>query len=172
MYVKGMSYLHVMGIIHRDLKAENIFVDRHYIAKIGDFGLSRKKGVDLNRSPNYGGEYAAGTPGYIAPEILAGDPNISKPYSTMSDVFAMGMLIWECVTGEYPFVSKYDLDSVAIANAIVDGERPVIPDSCPEKMKVILLDCWEDDPYDRPTFDEIGVGLRHIARSDSDLNRS
>lgn len=89
---RGVSYLHDHGVVHRDLKPANVFVEHGHV-KIGDYGLSRRI------SGSMGGEMTrkVGTPYYMAPEIKNGN------YSTSIDVYALGVILFEMLTGHPPF---------------------------------------------------------------------
>ena len=89
---RGVGYLHNQGVVHRDLKPGNIFIE-HGFLKIGDYGLSRRisgsEGGDLSRG--------VGTPYYMAPEIKNGN------YTASIDIYACGIILYEMVTGLRPF---------------------------------------------------------------------
>ena len=89
---EGLAHAHKAGIIHRDIKPANILLDPEAHAKIGDFGLA-------SHSDSVGGEHMAfGTPGYAAPEILENSTDIGVP----SDIFAVGVILYELLTGFIP----------------------------------------------------------------------
>lgn len=90
--VRGLAYLHDRGIVHRDLKPENIFYEDGY-AKIGDYGLSKY----ISASRQSGQTISVGTVHYMAPEIGSGS------YSQGIDIYALGIIFYELLTGRVPF---------------------------------------------------------------------
>ncbi|KAF8403221.1 hypothetical protein HHK36_011320 [Tetracentron sinense] len=92
---KGMNYLHRHNppIVHRDLKSPNLLVDKNYTVKVCDFGLSRLKANTFLSSKS-----AAGTPEWMAPEVLRDEPSNEK-----SDVYSFGVILWELVTLQQPW---------------------------------------------------------------------
>ncbi len=92
---KGLAYLHDRGIVHRDLKPGNIFYDDGYV-KIGDYGLSKHMSV----SRHSGQTVSVGTVHYMAPEIGSGS------YSKAIDVYALGVILYEMITGRLPFTGS------------------------------------------------------------------
>ncbi len=90
---KGLSYLHECGIVHRDLKPSNIFYENGYV-KVGDYGLTKA----ISASRHSGHTITVGTVHYMAPEIGAGN------YNYGIDIYALGVLLYEMLTGEVPFI--------------------------------------------------------------------
>ncbi|CAI5993961.1 unnamed protein product [Closterium sp. NIES-64] len=138
---RGMLCVQRMSIVHRDLKSANCLVDKHWCVKICDFGLSRlaPDGLVLGRT-------AAGTPEWMAPELLR-----NEPCSFKCDVFSMGVIMWELVTLRRPWEDVKNPLEVAYAVAHRNARLPV-PDGM---LGQLIADCWEDDPERRPNFEQI-----------------
>jgi serine/threonine protein kinase len=104
---KGLRYLHTYGVIHRDLKPQNIllFYDEatlSYVAKIADFGVSTAAQMTSTRGTSHGDKGSVGTAQYMAPELHDPEPSES-PYTKAVDIFSYGILINELLTGEIPW---------------------------------------------------------------------
>eukprot|EP01105_Mastigella_eilhardi_P027843 TRINITY_DN882_c0_g1_i1.p1 TRINITY_DN882_c0_g1~~TRINITY_DN882_c0_g1_i1.p1 ORF type:complete len:546 (+),score=131.70 TRINITY_DN882_c0_g1_i1:1200-2837(+) len=138
---RGMLYLHKQGVLHGDLKPDNLFVDRHYDAKIGDFGLSKIRQItqSLRHTTAQGC-----TPAYSSPEQF----NLSL--SQASDVFSFALTAYHIWTGRIPFVATPS----EIKTRICGGERPPV-DNLPEDQKTLLANCWKHEPKERWTFAQI-----------------
>ena len=148
----GMSYLHRHQIIHRDLKTLNVHLDENFYPKIADFEFSK---VDFQQSVGYvihsDGELK-GSQNYLSPEIWT-----EYKYSTASDVYAYGMLIYEIITQNVPFLG---IPSYRVMQKVTHNERPEIDNSIPEAYNELMKLCWCQTIKDRPTFDEILLKLR------------
>ncbi|MBN2592112.1 MAG: serine/threonine protein kinase, partial [Sedimentisphaerales bacterium] len=92
---KSLSFLHECGIVHRDLKPSNIFYENGYV-KVGDYGLAKA----ISASRHSGHTITVGTVHYMAPEIGAGS------YNRSIDIYALGVLLYEMLTGDVPFVGS------------------------------------------------------------------
>lgn len=94
--LNALEYIHAHGVVHRDLKPENIMVDEHDSVKLIDFGIASKEG---SRRLTYTGfSQALGTPDYISPEQVKG-----KRGDQRSDIYAMGVILYEMLSGRTPF---------------------------------------------------------------------
>ncbi|MBI4533395.1 MAG: PQQ-binding-like beta-propeller repeat protein [Candidatus Melainabacteria bacterium] len=93
----GLSFAHKRGVVHRDIKAENIFLTEEGDLKIGDFGLARLAAGRVRTRTLAG----MGTPAYMSPELCRGDPQDHR-----SDIYSMGVLFFEVATGELPYRAK------------------------------------------------------------------
>ncbi|XP_055678262.1 serine/threonine-protein kinase Nek5-like [Lutzomyia longipalpis] len=111
----GLDYLHMRNIIHCDLKPENVLLDAHMRVKIADFGISI---ISENPSKPVQGE-AFGTPIYMAPEVYT-----MRSYSSSSDVWALGVVLYEMCTFHPPFVGS-TIDQ--LSHAIHSGDFTPIP---------------------------------------------
>lgn len=107
---EGLALAHRMGIVHRDLKPDNVLVTPAGYPKIADFGLAKRiRGSSLQA-------HLAGTPHFMAPELLQGDPA-----TPASDVFALGVCYYQMLTGRFPFEGE-SINS--LMGAILGGEYP------------------------------------------------
>uniref|UniRef100_A0A2P2JZV6 Uncharacterized protein MANES_06G025700 n=2 Tax=Rhizophora mucronata TaxID=61149 RepID=A0A2P2JZV6_RHIMU len=152
----GMEYLHGKNIVHFDLKCENLLVNmrdpQRPVCKIGDLGLSKVKQHTLVS----GG--VRGTLPWMAPELLSGK---SHMVSEKIDVYSFGIVMWELLTGEEPYV---DMHCASIIGGIVSNTlRPQIPTWCDPEWKSLMESCWASDPAERPSFSEISHRLRTMA---------
>lgn len=143
----GMMTLHSLNIIHRDLKPGNILIDDNLYPRITDFGMS--KYFDPN-NPNQQSTWG-GTPFYEAPEIWKGED-----YDTSVDVYAFGLLMYEVVTGIPPFSELGNINKARFRTRIVKNQyRPPFETPIKESIKEIIEKCWSNNPFERPTFEEL-----------------
>ena len=104
-----MEYIHSQGVVHRDIKHENILFDEKFEVKIADFGIACEETLsDLLVDDE--GPYR-----WMAPEMLK-----RKPYNRKVDVYSFGLLLWEMVTGRIPFEN---LSPVQVAYAVANNVR-------------------------------------------------
>ncbi|KAG0234858.1 hypothetical protein BGW42_006135 [Actinomortierella wolfii] len=139
--VRGLAYIHHERILHRDLKSGNVLLTRHMEVKLGDFGMAAVKVTSGARSS----DTLKGTFRWMAPELFATRP----AYSTKSDMYALGMVMWEMAANcTVPF--KDQLDNFTVISLVKNGEREVIPLDTPAEYRHWVERCWEQDPADRP----------------------
>ncbi|CAH1776165.1 unnamed protein product [Owenia fusiformis] len=143
---QGMEYLESRRFVHRDLAARNCMVSSKKVVKIGDFGLSR----DIYSDKYYVDETLSRPlpVRWMAPESL-----LDGKYSSMSDVWSFGVLMWEVHTrGGTPYA---DIDSYAIKYFITSGQRLEKPPLTPDDVYAIMWYCWDKDSHSRPTFKDL-----------------
>lgn len=140
--IRTMLYLHENGLVHRDLKTQNLLLDDNYNLKLCDFGLM--KSID---ELNVGSGQFAGTPVYMAPEIFN-----RKAYNEKIDVFAFGTIIWELFMRKVPYVG---CDANEIKNKVCNGEQLFIGKSIPPKIADIINKCRSYDADNRPSFKKL-----------------
>eukprot|EP01128_Nolandella_sp_AFSM9_P003185 TRINITY_DN1371_c0_g1_i2.p1 TRINITY_DN1371_c0_g1~~TRINITY_DN1371_c0_g1_i2.p1 ORF type:complete len:1233 (-),score=220.28 TRINITY_DN1371_c0_g1_i2:114-3776(-) len=145
---RGMDYLHAQGLIHRDLKSDNVLVDSQWTLKVADFGLSK-----FIKDENEHTLTAVGTPFWAAPEILRSDK-----YSLKADVYSFAMVIWEIVAREKPYSGEKSNQFELIYQIVMRAKRPSLPDE-PKALVALCKSCWQSDPEARPAFPEICTEL-------------
>jgi WD40 repeat protein/tRNA A-37 threonylcarbamoyl transferase component Bud32 len=139
---RAVHHAHQRGILHRDLKPANILLDREGVPHVTDFGLARRlqSASDLTRTGDI-----LGTPSYMAPEQTAG----RKDLTTAVDVWGLGTVLFECLTGQPPFRGATAVDTLVQVN---EGEPPrpsaLIPE-IPRDLETVCLKCLEKEPNRR-----------------------
>ncbi|XP_024924946.3 serine/threonine-protein kinase STY13-like isoform X1 [Ziziphus jujuba] len=150
---RGLSYLHSQKIVHRDVKTENMLLDKTRTVKIADFGVAR---VEASNPNDMTGE--TGTLGYMAPEVLNGNP-----YNRKCDVYSFGICLWEIYCCDMPYP---DLTFSEVTSAVVrQNLRPDIPRCCPSSLANVMKRCWDASPEKRPEMDEVVSMLEAIDTS-------
>jgi serine/threonine protein kinase/tetratricopeptide (TPR) repeat protein len=131
---EGLAEAHRLGVVHRDLKPGNIMIDKEGSAKIMDFGIARsllEKGIT-------GEGRVVGTPEYISPEQIEG-----KAADPQSDLYALGVILFEMVCGTYPFEG----DTARIIAQKIQGKKPPNPKTInphiPDDLAKVILKCLE-----------------------------
>ncbi|XP_047174528.1 dual specificity protein kinase zakA-like [Vigna umbellata] len=147
---RGLSYLHSQKIVHRDVKTENMLLDKTRTVKIADFGVAR---VEASNPNDMTGE--TGTLGYMAPEVLNGNP-----YNRKCDVYSFGICLWEiyCCDMPYPDLSFSEITSAVVRQNL----RPEMPRCCPSSLANVMKKCWDATPDKRPEMDEVVSMLEAI----------
>uniref|UniRef100_A0A2P2K5Z4 non-specific serine/threonine protein kinase n=1 Tax=Rhizophora mucronata TaxID=61149 RepID=A0A2P2K5Z4_RHIMU len=139
---RGMAYVHGLGLIHRDLKSDNLLIFGNKSIKIADFGVARIEVQTEGMTPE------TGTYRWMAPEMIQ-----HRPYTQKVDVYSFGIVLWELVTGIVPF---HNMTAVQAAFAVVNrGARPTIPNDCLPVLSEIMTRCWDTNPGMRPPFVEV-----------------
>ncbi|CAM9161671.1 unnamed protein product [Ectocarpus sp. 6 AP-2014] len=149
--VNGMLYLHELGVMHRDLKPDNILLDADDRAVIADFGLSRFS------HPTNDHTAETGTYRWMAPEVIR-----HEPYSQAADVYSFGVVLWQIVARKQPFKGLTPLQ--AAFSVAREGLRPQIPPSAPLAVARLIRRCWHRSPDSRPSFSQIRSELPEIER--------
>lgn len=151
---KGMNYLHRRNppIVHRDLKSPNLLVDKKYTVKVCDFGLSRLKANTFLSSKS-----AAGTPEWMAPEVLRDEPSNEK-----SDVYSFGVILWELATLQQPWCNLNPAQVVAAVG--FKHKRLEIPRDLNPQVASIIEACWANEAWKRPSFNNIMELLRPLIK--------
>ena len=159
---EGLAAAHLAGIIHRDVKPQNILIDRQGHAKITDFGIAT--GADWTRVTRAGS--VIGSARYMSPEQVR-----SKPVDARSDIYSLGVVMYEMLTGRPPFDGT---SMPEIARQHLNAPPPPLAElraDVPPGLERVVMRCLEKDPEDRfASMDEllgalIGLGLHATQRT-------
>uniref|UniRef100_A0A4W6CKB6 receptor protein-tyrosine kinase n=1 Tax=Lates calcarifer TaxID=8187 RepID=A0A4W6CKB6_LATCA len=153
---KGMEFLSSRKCIHRDLAARNILLSENNVVKICDFGLAR----DVYKDPDYVRKGDARLPlKWMAPETI-----FDRVYTTQSDVWSFGVLLWEIFSlGASPYPGVCIDES--FCRRLKEGTRMRPPEYATTEIYQTMLDCWLDRPTDRPTFAELVEHLGNLLQA-------
>ncbi|MBN1548934.1 MAG: protein kinase, partial [Syntrophaceae bacterium] len=147
----GLSEAHDMGVIHRDLKPSNIMIDKQGNARIMDFGIARS----LRNKGITGARMVIGTPEYMSPEQAEG-----KEVDQRSDIYSLGVILFEMVTGRLPFEGETAL-SIAQKHRYEPAPNPrTFNPHIHEDLATLILHCLEKNKETRyQTADEVLTGI-------------
>jgi len=156
--VSGMEHLRANGVVHRDLAARNLLLEirsnAEHRVKVSDFGLSRP----LMESEYYKtGESSRGQipVKWTAPEALKW-----LKYSTQSDVWSFGVVLWEIFSyGQAPYPG---LSNPEVIQQVYKGYRMPAPENCPPEIAELMNECWQEEPLKRPQWIEIFLKLASL----------
>uniref|UniRef100_A0A915BXR4 Tyrosine-protein kinase n=1 Tax=Parascaris univalens TaxID=6257 RepID=A0A915BXR4_PARUN len=141
---RGLEYVHSKNCIHRDIAARNVLYTDTRIAKISDFGMSRKGDIyEMSRARNKKIPLK-----WTAPESM-----VALQYTKKTDVFSFSILLWEIFSnGSEPYQG---MTSLEVKRMISCGERMKAPEGCPNDMYELMTKCWEQNPSKRITMTEV-----------------
>jgi eukaryotic-like serine/threonine-protein kinase len=134
----GLQAAHQAGLIHRDIKPGNLLVSPDGTVKVADFGISHAVGAE----PMTGTGLLLGTPGYLAPERVTGGSA-----TPASDLYALGVVAWECLAGRPPYTGP----ALEVALAHRDQGLPPLPAGVPPALADLVAELTARDPRDRPS---------------------
>ena len=138
----ALKHIHDKKIIHRDLKSGNVFLMKSGLVKLGDFGIAKGFEKTMDKAKTM-----VGTPYYLSPEIVEG-----KPYDNKSDIWSLGVLLYEMMTFKMPF----NANSLPMLSAkIIRGNYTPPPSVYTKDLREIVSKCLTVNPKGRPSISEI-----------------
>ena len=155
---RALEYIHSQKIIHRDIKPDNVHIDRSGKVKLMDFGIAKAEGLHLTRTG-----FAVGTPYYMSPEQVRGEPATDS-----MDIYAFGILLFELLTGQKP-VEGDTLERLffAILNEPLKP-GPMVEAGAPAPIVDLVLRCTAKRPEGRPrSFTEVIAELERVTRKEA-----
>ncbi|CAI5722681.1 unnamed protein product [Hyaloperonospora brassicae] len=174
----GIQYLHNANppMIHRDLKSPNVLVDDSWHAKIADFGTLRFSEIvssaaqlqasqvhirNSSKAPLVEMTGLVGTTRWMAPEVMRGE----RIYTSKVDIYSLALILWELIEGKLPFDNtRWNHE---VEDYVLKGVRPNIrSDMCPLRWKLLIVTCWQADPRERPTIQQVINSLQRIGREE------
>ena len=138
----AIKHCHDRKILHRDLKAQNVFLLKSGIVKLGDFGIAKVLNSTVEKAVT-----VVGTPYYLSPEIIQ-----NKPYNFKSDMWSLGVLLYEMCALKPPFNGS---NIHMLAMQIVRGQYPQLPSSFSYELRGLVGKLITQDPARRPGINQV-----------------
>lgn len=155
---KGMEHLAKMKCVHRDLACRNVLLGKSNIPMVSDFGLAR----DIYES----GMYETTSGGKLPVRWMALESLEDYSYTSESDVWAYGVVLWEVETGgQVPYAA---LGGQEIVKTLKNGERLPKPEGCSDEIYDIMRSCWHPNPKERPTFGDLVKLIDSLLSAEAD----
>ncbi len=150
---RALEHIHALGVLHRDIKPDNVHLESSGRAKLMDFGIAKTQQVSLTRTG-----FTLGTPHYMAPEMLTGNTPTAQV-----DIYSFGIMLFELLCGKKPI----DADTVErIFFAVLNTPVPIEvleQAGVPEPLREIVRRCTEKNPAQRiQSFGEVRGGLEEF----------
>ncbi|AIN96717.1 protein kinase, putative [Leishmania panamensis] len=140
--VLSLDYVHQRKILHRDVKTQNIFLTNENLIKLGDFGIARTLANTYDQAQTF-----VGTPYYLSPELI-----LEQPYDHRSDVWALGVVLYEMLTLQHPFSAK---DMKGLLQRILAVQYDPLPTMYSTELRDIVAQMLVRDPGGRMKLEDI-----------------
>ncbi len=140
----GLAYAHAHGVVHRDIKPDNILISGHH-AVVTDFGVAKAVSAATGETSLTSIGVALGTPAYMAPEQAAADPLVDH----RADLYAVGAMAYEMLAGRPPFSGMSSQQVLAAHMTIVPAPVASLRPSVPPALNALIMRCLEKTPADR-----------------------
>ncbi|KAM8884559.1 ephrin type-A receptor 7-like [Synchiropus splendidus] len=158
----GMKYLTEMGFVHKRLAAHKVLVNANLGCKVSGFRPLQEDKIEAIYTTLHGGKSVVL---WTAPEAIQ-----YHRFSSASDVWSFGIVMWEVMSyGERPY---WDMGNQDVIKAIEDGFRLPAPVNCPQHLHQLMLDCWQKERTERPSFSQIHSALSKSIRSPDGIGSS
>ncbi|XP_038131903.1 ephrin type-A receptor 7-like isoform X2 [Cyprinodon tularosa] len=158
----GMKYLTEMGFVHKRLAAHKVLVNSNLTCKVSGFRPLQEEKIEAIYTTLHGGKSVVL---WTAPEAIQ-----YHRFSSASDVWSFGIVMWEVMSyGERPY---WDMGTQDVIKAIEDGFRLPAPVNCPPHLHQLMLDCWQKERTERPTFSQIHSALSKSVCSPDGISSS
>ncbi len=158
---EALQYVHERGVLHRDLKPGNVLIAADGTIKLTDFGIAHQAGTRMTATG-----VVLGSPTYMAPEQLAGKRD---DIGVRTDIYALGVLIYECIEGLDPFRVKKREDLLAVLHRKSEAAPKPMKRCADEALEALVRRCLATDPDERPAdMAEVSAALAGIAENGAD----
>jgi serine/threonine protein kinase len=155
---RAIECLHSYKLIHRDIKAENFFVGKKLVVKLGDFGETTRFRTAESTQENR--MTIVGTVAFMAPELVAG----ARHYTESIDIYALGVTFWEIWTLKDPYDGYSTFD---IYNHVKAGKRLSLPEDAPAEFNSLMESTWLSEASERPTASQLVMEMEKIITNSS-----
>ena len=152
---KGLAHLHKEGFVHRDVKSLNVMISDSETPILIDMGLGKDVGK-MESTMVLKSDHVKGTICWMSPEMM-----LDSKYSRRSDTYAFGIMMWEILSGRYPFEEHQGIQPIRLMQAIQNPRKPLrpnlarVPSSAPSYLIELAKACWQHSDEARPKMREV-----------------
>jgi predicted ATPase len=154
---EALAAAHAAGVVHRDIKPDNVMVRQDGYVKVVDFGLARRVACHLPGAPETDPGTFLGTVAYASPEQARG-----QPAESASDIFSLGIVLYELLTGRHPFPGTSPLTILSAIEASTPVPVSELNPAVPAALQGLIQGMLQKDPRVRPTAGDVATALRGL----------